>query len=342
MGFFEIRLIDLYLILTFFAMAVVLLAVSFFPKNRKPENTTLTLILGLFASHLTLIALNHMGWLPNQMAMRTGYTFNLCYGPLFYLYFQKAWRGQSPWQSVLLWAILGLTLPLFHLGGAFYQALLVLSFMYHLALSLQLFLSKEQPVQALGWHKFALGFFCLLSLTYSLEMMLLPATQEVAWQMRFIYFSELMILVVGFLFHSLHNPVNFLHIRMVNTRQKEERLAGSDTELSMIIKTMEQGQLYQNPVLNRGTFEDLTGLSINRISELINVSFGINFSEWVNGYRIEEAKSLLSARPDLSIKEVYYTTGFNSKSAFYTAFKKQVGQTPTQYRQDQNMTQKAA
>ena len=60
----------------------------------------------------------------------------------------------------------------------------------------------------------------------------------------------------------------------------------------------------------------------------------MSFFEYLNGYRIEFAKKLLSAPDSRSgaILNIAFTVGFNSNSAFYAAFKKCVGQTPAHYR----------
>src|SRR5690606_4741131 len=70
------------------------------------------------------------------------------------------------------------------------------------------------------------------------------------------------------------------------------------------------------------------------LSNIINRQFECNFFEFINSYRIEEAKRLLAA-PEYASKnmlEVMYDVGFNSKATFNTLFKKKVGMTPSEYR----------
>lgn len=71
------------------------------------------------------------------------------------------------------------------------------------------------------------------------------------------------------------------------------------------------------------------------LSMIINRHFDNNFYEFINNYRIEEAKKILldPAHKDKTITDIYLEVGFNSKSVFNTFFKKIVGQTPTEYRQ---------
>ena len=74
--------------------------------------------------------------------------------------------------------------------------------------------------------------------------------------------------------------------------------------------------------------------SVNHLSQVINAGFGMSFFDYLNRYRIDFAKELLSQLDgrDKAILNIAFTVGFNSNSAFYAAFKKCVGQTPAQYR----------
>lgn len=70
------------------------------------------------------------------------------------------------------------------------------------------------------------------------------------------------------------------------------------------------------------------------LSYLINKEFGCNFSSFINDYRIEEAKKLLS-NPDnniYTIESIAEKTGFKSKSAFNSAFKKNTKLTPSKFK----------
>jgi len=77
------------------------------------------------------------------------------------------------------------------------------------------------------------------------------------------------------------------------------------------------------------------GCSVNNLSQVINSGFGTSFFDYLNRYRIEHARKLLenSDTQSSAILTIAFTVGFNSNSAFYSAFKKYVGMTPAQYRQ---------
>jgi AraC-like DNA-binding protein len=71
------------------------------------------------------------------------------------------------------------------------------------------------------------------------------------------------------------------------------------------------------------------------ISTSINRTLGVNFSEWVNNYRVDHAIEMLrgSDFEHLSVEGVGLEAGFKSRSAMYTAFKKKTGHPPGHFRE---------
>jgi len=75
-------------------------------------------------------------------------------------------------------------------------------------------------------------------------------------------------------------------------------------------------------------------VSPHHLSQTINEQLNQNFIDFINAYRIEEAKRLLTdlAKKHYSILAVSEEVGFNSKSAFNTAFKRHASMTPSEFR----------
>jgi len=73
-------------------------------------------------------------------------------------------------------------------------------------------------------------------------------------------------------------------------------------------------------------------LKSHHLTQLLNLHLGISFSDLIKNYRIDEAIRLLQENKDLKIINLVFETGFQSKSAFNSAFKEITGMTPQEYR----------
>ena len=101
-----------------------------------------------------------------------------------------------------------------------------------------------------------------------------------------------------------------------------------------LIKLIELEKVYLDPELSLDQLADRLTVSSKKLSQVINESFDQNFFDFINSYRIEEAKRILQESTDskLTVLEVMYQCGFNSKSSFNTLFKKKTGVTPSAFR----------
>jgi AraC-like DNA-binding protein len=99
-------------------------------------------------------------------------------------------------------------------------------------------------------------------------------------------------------------------------------------------------KIYMEPDITLDSLAESLNIMPRDLSTLINRHFGINYYEFINRYRIEEAKRMLTSdeHKNTTITDIYLQVGFNSKSVFYTFFKKIEGITPTQCRQNANQT----
>ncbi|MDG1332402.1 MAG: helix-turn-helix domain-containing protein [Crocinitomicaceae bacterium] len=90
---------------------------------------------------------------------------------------------------------------------------------------------------------------------------------------------------------------------------------------------------YLDSGFNQRKLFDQTGIPIHQISSVINTEYKMNFSDYVNSYRIDFAKELLSNFDDKkeTIENVAFDAGFNSKASFYRAFKRHTSTTPKDF-----------
>ncbi len=99
------------------------------------------------------------------------------------------------------------------------------------------------------------------------------------------------------------------------------------------VKMMKE-MMYRDMGCNRKTIAEAVNVSEHLLSRIINQHFKKNISEYVNGYRVEEAKKRLREE-DTSITVIAFEVGFSSIASFNRVFKEMVGHSPTEYRAGQ-------
>jgi len=103
--------------------------------------------------------------------------------------------------------------------------------------------------------------------------------------------------------------------------------------LEKIVNALKKDRLYLNPELNLKDLSEAIDSNSRKVSQVINDTLDKNFFDLINTYRIEAAKEKFKKNKDskLTVLEVMYDVGFNSKSSFNTQFKNRTGLTPSEY-----------
>ncbi|WP_194508897.1 helix-turn-helix domain-containing protein [Psychroserpens luteus] len=103
------------------------------------------------------------------------------------------------------------------------------------------------------------------------------------------------------------------------------------TKLESVILT---NKIFLEPSVSLTTLSKEFNLSEGYISTLINTNSDLNFNDFINSLRINEAKEMLSniEYDNYTIIAIGLEAGFNSKSSFYSAFKKFTNKTPNEYK----------
>lgn len=148
----------------------------------------------------------------------------------------------------------------------------------------------------------------------------------------FIYFNIIF-------FKAWYNPEIFTGMGE-NLKYKSSKLTREDAEvlikgLNEYIKTKKP---YLNPDITLNQMAEVLNVSARILSQIINEYFNQNFYDYVNRLRIEESKRMLICDKKRTVSEILYEVGFNTKSAFNTAFKKATGLTPSEYRRKAEKT----
>jgi AraC-like DNA-binding protein len=155
---------------------------------------------------------------------------------------------------------------------------------------------------------------------------MVPYTSYIVGALSFTFILYLIVLLLIF----KTNSESSFFIEKEKYKNKEidkETLDLIKQKLSVIIEK----ELFLNP--NFSLEEAAKELKVTKhvLSQYVNEVLGKSFSSLVKEYRIEKAKKLLETETNYTIENLGYDSGFNSKSAFFTAFKKTTGLTPAEY-----------
>lgn len=180
----------------------------------------------------------------------------------------------------------------------------------------------------------------------------------IRWWVTFVYgfgdLREWIVMLDGFsffvctcwyLFVALNNPDFF---RGINAQLKpikevvseEKSTPEIDEEKNKQIESLKIFMVKNEPYLDSSlTIQNLAEqveMPVKDLSALINLYMDKHFFDFVNEYRIEKAMQILkdSSQKELTVLEILYKVGFNSKSSFNTSFKKYTGKTPTDFRKE--------
>jgi AraC-like DNA-binding protein len=168
--------------------------------------------------------------------------------------------------------------------------------------------------------------------------MFIPFGQTGDSILQIVTVSNIFFIANAIVYQGLKFPQLF-HDEPENRSKYEKNMLSEDERKEYSKKIREyvvQNKPYLNPMLSLSGFAEQLALPSYVISQVLNVSFNQNFYNFINQYRIEESKKVLSnfKSKEKTILEVLLQCGFNSKSVFNSAFKKHTGITPREFKKN--------
>jgi AraC-like DNA-binding protein len=186
-------------------------------------------------------------------------------------------------------------------------------------------------------------FFCFAHLFVLIKLGLLYSgkDQNFLQNIYTVISTVALFTICWFVLKALYSPQLFTGVKITlkpiestfeKTKIKTEKKPISNESVIGLISYMENKKPYLDFDLTLQKLATQLDLPEKELSLLINQKIGKHFFDFINEYRIEDAKMLLKNQPQLTVLEILYEVGFNSKSSFYTAFKKETNITPSDYR----------
>lgn len=99
-------------------------------------------------------------------------------------------------------------------------------------------------------------------------------------------------------------------------------------------KVIIKDKLFKDPQFNRDSIAEASGLSRNKVLQLIQEFTGLTPSDYITRLRLEHSVKLIKEHPDWSIDGIAEGCGYVRRATYYSHFAKLYGITPAQYRKE--------
>jgi AraC-type DNA-binding domain-containing proteins len=235
----------------------------------------------------------------------------------------------------------------FIISPVFY-ALAVIHILAYLVLSIRKLLAHTITIKnnysfierlSLTWLRNMLIIFIVLWFAFAIRVLFRSVW---VWDIS-AFLSLLTVYIIGYF--GYNQPVIFKKITNENlsdvNREGKRKYATSpltDRESAGYVKKlqtlMDSEKLYLQNDLKLSDVSEKMNLPVYYVSQVINEKLDKNFYDFINEYRVEEVKKRLMKKEydHFTILAAGFDSGFNSKTAFYTAFKRITGVTPLEFK----------
>lgn len=236
---------------------------------------------------------------------------------------------------------------IFHTGFGILFSFLIILMTYKLFRQFE----KEQqkgitqiPKTKLSWLKISVFFFftiCVYWLYLHVREMISGVYNEHGYYLLWIGIS-VMIYALGhvgiYRFGILQEQLKIKEFSLQQTALRKLHFTEENSPyINKLERLMRTEKNFLDSNLTLETVSEKLGISKSHLSRILKSKLGIGFSEYINRLRVEEAKVFLE-NPDFenyTLIAVSLESGFNSKSSFYSAFRKYMGCTPSEFREKQ-------
>ncbi len=211
-------------------------------------------------------------------------------------------------------------------------------------LKIEGYFSQKEGID-LRWLKVIIGtwliLYCIVNVFFIADLFVDVAPFRI---MQFVSFAAGAVYIIFIGFFGLKQENIFLTQTIKLDLEKEaisllhdnyeKPVSASENEfVKLLLNHMREQRPYLEQEITIKKLSDQLNVSAEYLSEIINTDLNKNFFDFINHYRIEAFKTQFKneKNKNLTIIGIANDCGFNSKAAFYRAFNKNVGMSPTEY-----------
>ncbi|MEL6556988.1 MAG: helix-turn-helix domain-containing protein [Bacteroidota bacterium] len=285
----------------------------------------------------------------SQLFIQVGLSACILIGPFLFLYLKSFSESEKPYQQNWYWHIAPFVVIIsiawilypYRAHQEIWARYLVKTiylqwFIYIIASGVQIeevlnsfFVKRKKPDDSAIWQlSIFVGVF-VIWLAYSTSRY----TSYIVGALSFSFVFYLLFLL--WLFRKNKFPVFVpADTKYANKKIPETEAISFGQRLKV---TIIEEKLYRNTSLKLTDVANQLEVLPHYLSQFLNDNLQKSFSLYINEFRIEEAKRLLLSNDQYTIEAIGYECGFNSKSTFFTVFKKVTGVTPAQYKKESSI-----
>ncbi|MDR6919821.1 helix-turn-helix domain-containing protein [Chryseobacterium sp. 2987] len=189
------------------------------------------------------------------------------------------------------------------------------------------------------------GFFFGIDISSTMSGLALSATFIMHWTAYIGIYKYKLAKNKDAIYHFLNNDLVIIHpnlqiaensIPQENSPAEESResITADNLYFQKLELLCKEQHMYTDSTLNREKVAEKLGISAGYVSQIVNTITGDNFAHYINQYRVEAVKEMISdpEYENYNLLTMGLEAGFTSKTTFFKAFKKVTGQTPNEYK----------
>ena len=226
-------------------------------------------------------------------------------------------------------------------GKLWENSFFLLMYIYAVAIIIQLFRYRKRILQVASDQKSGLQWLFVIVLGFIfvwtsdvMEYYLFWIRGQHTWLVH-IPHPAVFVLTTILVWKTMMQSKTFEELQFLENQSQriltKEQISTYADQLNEVMKTEKP---YLNPELTLSGLSEAAKIPPRHLSQLLNEHYQQNFYDFINLHRIQASKKLLldEEKSKWTILEILYEAGFNSKTTFNLAFKKQTGMTPKLYR----------
>lgn len=183
------------------------------------------------------------------------------------------------------------------------------------------------------------GLFLQYDISPTMNVLALSATFIIHWTAYIGIYKYKLAKDQGAVYNFLNNDlaISYSNVQIVENNTLEEyreSITADNLYFQKLELLCKEQHIYTDSTLNREKVAEKLGISAGYVSQIINTITEDNFANYINQYRVEAVKEMISnpEYENYNLLTMGLESGFTSKTTFYKAFKKVTGQTPNEYK----------